>query len=150
MKKAISIFIALGMIFSLVGCVKISTSTSGEAGKASDETTTKFDIGEAIIITPESLYSKSISNAAKVMQNTYVMNCQVGPVTSTFFYVKTLDNIRVFLPIEELAKLNVGDSIGIIGKVTNVYQEPRGIGYTDVIEMGEAMIYYNEAWSINE
>ena len=169
MKKAISILLALGMVLTLAACGNKSTlirgeegkasdettilSDIGEEGEASDETTTSFDIGEAIIITPEDLYHDSLSNAAKAMQNTYVMNCQVGTITPTYFAVETLGNIRVFLPIEELAKLNLHDKIGIIGKVTNVYQEqdqtPMG-GYADIIEMGDAMIYYNEAWSTNE
>ena len=149
MKKAISILLALGMVLTLAACGNkrnlLSSENNTEPQKETTETpvaSSSFDIENAIVDTPENIWKAAKSNTAKAMQNTYLFKCKVLQVATTYFETEDLSNLRIFLPLEELAKLNVGEWVGIIGKVTDNKTEMLGDGgYREIVEMGEAAIY---------
>ena len=112
MKRTITaiftIMIALVMVMSLAAC--------GDSKEDTNSTVSKLDAENAIVETPKHIYDDAKENLAKVMQNTYIMECRVEKVSSDYFISKGL---HICLPIDELAKLNTFDTIAIIGKVTD-------------------------------
>ena len=74
------------------------------------------------------------------MQNTYLINCTVYTITDTYFTAGY--GLQICLPVEQLAQLNKGDNIAIIGQITDIKDETDSIGgITTTIIFGIAEIY---------
>ena len=135
MKRGIALLMALVMCLSLCAC--------GGGSESSPET--KLDVENAIAETPKHIYKDVEANQAKAMQNIYMMNCTVGTITDTYFEcsnVGGLGDLRICLPLEELAELEKGSDVAIVGKITEVEREPLEHGaYETHIILGQAQIY---------
>ena len=114
MKRTITsiftVLLALVMVLSLAAC------GSGSASDGGKDKTNSLDVSNAIVETPKHIYDDAKENLARVMQNTYLMNCRVERVSSDYFIT---DGFYIYLPVEELAKLDEFDKIAIIGKVSS-------------------------------
>lgn len=140
MKKTISLLLALVMCLSLCACG--GGNDTPETTEAPTETTVpQLDIANAIAETPMHIYDDVMENQARAMQNTYIMECSVGSITNEYF---ESGNLRIYLASEELAKLNKGESVAIVCKVTEVIEEKDSWGVTYWIEFGDAQLYDGE------
>ena len=79
-----------------------------------------------------------MENQARAMQNTYMMECTVGTITNEYF---ESSNIRIYLPIEELAVLNKDETIAVVCKLTEVIEEKDSWGITYWLVFGESQLY---------
>ncbi len=149
MKKLLALILAAALALSLVACGgggaedNNSTNTpstgNGDTTSTEPDTTTQLNAESAIAETPKHIYKDVEENQARAMQNIYLMNCGVGTITDTYF---ESGNLRICLPVEQLAQLNKGDDIAIIGQITDVKDETNSIGgITTMIIFGTAEIY---------
>lgn len=128
MKKVLTLFFALVMVLSLAACGGNSSSRGQD--DSGEDNTNSLDVSNAIAETPKHIYEDAQENLAKVMQNTYIMNCKVEKISGDYFDSRGL---QIYLPVEELAKLNKDEKIAIIGRVTG--ESSNGL------KVGEAEIY---------
>ena len=151
MKKIIAFMLAATLTLSLAAC----------GGKAknepsnSDSTSTTLSIENAITETPRHIFKEVEANQAKAMQNTYLFEVVVGDITGEYFeggnnsvtigtttyFVST--NVRVYLPAEQLAELTKGENVAILGKITDIVENPEDMPRTFVV-FGEANLYDGE------
>ena len=144
MKRNITAIVCIILILVLNAC-------SGNENKTSEVSTVEESVTEqvsslnpetAIPETAEHIYKDATENQARAMQNTYLVKCIVGNVSGTYFDYK---NLRICLPVEILATLNKGDSVGIIGRITDIEKTTTeyGLLVTENIKIvfGEAELY---------
>lgn len=150
MKKILFLVLTVALMLSLTAC-------GGNANNESDndDTGTLLNVEGAITETPRHIFKDVEANQAKAMQNTYLFEVVVGDITgeyfeggnnsvtmsSTTYYVST--NVRVYLPVEQLAELTTGETVAIIGKITDVVKDSSELTSTFVI-FGEANLYDGE------
>lgn len=139
MKKTISLLLALMMCLSLCACGGGNDTPETEA--PTETTVPLLDVENAITETPTHIYDDVMENQARAMQNTYMMECPVGSITNEYF---ESGNLRIYLASEELAKLNKGENIAIVCKITEVIEEKDSWGITYWIEFGDAQLYDGE------
>lgn len=150
MKKVLPLILAAALMLSLASCA----NTNDESGN-SDHTSKSLNIEDAITETPRHIFKDVEANQAKAMQNTYLFEVVVGDITgeyfeggnntvtmsSTTYYVST--NVRVYLPVEQLAELTSGETVAVIGKITDVVKDSSQLTSTFVV-FGEANLYDGE------
>ena len=141
MKKMLPLVLAAVLMLSLVAC-----------GGG-----TELNIENAITETPRHIFKDVEANQANAMQNTYLFEVVVGDITgeyfeggnnsvtigSTSYYVST--NARVYLPTEQLAELTKGETVAVLGKITDVdviedFSRPT----STFVVFGEASLYDGE------
>ena len=137
MKKAMSLLLALVLCLSLCACAG-GNDTPETTEAPTEPTVPQLDIENAIAETPVHIFDDVMENQARAMQNTYMMECSVGSITNEYF---ESGNLRIYLASEELAKLNKGESVAIVCKVTEVIEEKDSWGSTYWIEFGDAQLY---------
>ena len=120
MKKAIFILLVLVMVLSLAACNDGSASVPTADTTSTEVESFQFDVANAVVETPKHIYKDAEENQARAKQTTYIFACEVDTINDTFF---TCRNLEICLPTEELANLNVGDSIAIIGRITEFKEE---------------------------
>lgn len=155
-KKILSLTLSVALMFSLVACAGNANNGSGNSDNISTSDTSKsLNIEDAITETPRHIFKDVEANQAKAMQNTYLFEVVVGDITgeyfeggnnsvtmsSTTYYVST--NVRVYLPVDQLAELTSGETVAIIGKITDVIKDSNQLTGTFVV-FGEANLYDGE------
>lgn len=110
MKKVLALVLALVLVLSLAACGE------GSGG----EKPHNLDAENAIVETPVHIYDDAMENLAKVKKNTYIMDCLVDKITDSYI---ECGNLIIYLSEDELANLNRGDEVAIIGKVTECKEE---------------------------
>lgn len=154
MKKLLALMLTAALAFSLAACggagnTNTSSGSNGDTQSTGaphggndtiSDITTQLDAESAIAETPKHVCQDVKENQARAMQNTYLINCVVYTITDTYF--STDYGLQICLPIEQLAALNKGDTIAIIGKITDVKDETDFTGSTEtIITFGMAEIY---------
>ena len=150
MKKILPLILAAALMLSLAACGGSPDNESGNSG----DTSTSLDIENAITETPRHIFKDVEANQANAMQNTYLFEVVVGDITgeyfeggdnsvtlSTTYYVST--NVRVYLPTEQLAELTKGETVAVIGKITDVIEDSSQPTSTFVV-FGKARLYDGE------
>ncbi len=151
MKKALSLILVLALCVGLCAC-----GGGNETPNTTEATAPQFDVANAITETPRHIFKEVEANQAKAMQNTYLFEVVVGEITDKYFeggdnsatvgnttYLAA-NNVRVCLPIEELAQLNKGETVAIVGKITEVIAGNIAYGNPTFIVFGEAQLYEGE------
>lgn len=145
MKKLLALILAAALALSLVACgggsgAGDTNTPSGGNDNTTTGTTTQLDAENAIAETPRHIEKDVGENQARAMQNTYLIDCHIGTIADTYF---TSDyGLQIYLPSEQLAQLNKGDNIAIIGQITDVKEETDANGFkTKYIIFGIAEIY---------
>lgn len=155
MKKLIALLLAVVMALSVCACAETDNSDSLTESTIDAKNTAEESVPDgsdksvlaenAIVETPKHIYSEVMDNQARAMQNTYLFKCNVGTITDSYFETS---NIRICLPLDELAQLNKGEEIAILGKITEVAEEKYSDGLyassTTMIIFGEAQIFDGE------
>lgn len=114
MKKKIMLGLAMVLCsFSLCAC------------GGSDDGKQDVDFKNAISASPSEVYDDVEANQAKAMQNTYKVT---GAVDKIYGDYCRIDNLDVYLPTDELASLEVGETILFFGKITDVEEENYSMG----------------------
>lgn len=140
-------FLLLGLILtvSLCACGEGKEPVTDTTEQETNAEAPVLDADNAVAITIEHIYDEVLANQARAMQNTYlVVNCSVGPISSEYFDCGNLLNLRVYLPTEELVKLNQGDEVAVLGKVTEINAEKDSVGSNIRIIFGDAILYTGE------
>lgn len=140
MKNYLAFLLVVLMCLSMIACGG-TTPSDTDNQNAHVEATSAIDVENAIAETPMHIYDDVMENQARAMQNTYIMECSVGSITNEYF---ESGNLRIHLASEELAKLNKGENVAIICKVTEVIEEKDSWGITYWIEFGDAWLYDGE------
>ena len=112
MKKKIVLILATLMCLCLCAC-------GGDDGKQT------IDFNNAISASSSEVYDDVQANQAKAMQNTYKVT---GVVDKIYGDYCKIDNLDVYLPANELASLEIGDTILFFGKITEVVEEDYSMG----------------------
>lgn len=141
MKKVLSILLVLVLCLSLCACGGGNADTSKTDEAPAETTVPQIDTTNAIAETPTHIYDDVMENQARAMQNTYMMKCSVGQITNEYF---ECGNLRIYLPVEDLAKLNKGEEVSVVGKITEVVEENGQWGIMYWVKMGEAQLYNGE------
>lgn len=117
-------------------------SEKGSEKESEKESANTSETETAIPETPHHIFMDAEDNLARAKQNTYLVNCKVGEISDEYFKCA---NLRIYLPAENLAKLNKGEMVGIIGKITDVEKVSLASGEAlATVILGEAEIYNGE------
>ena len=121
------LLLAAALIVSLAACGGTEAEADPDTGAetAGEPAGPAVSEEDAVDATARDVYDAVQENEARAMQTTYRVTGSVDEINADHCVI---DSLRVYLPAEELAELNPGDTLTFIGAVSGTEEETVTMG----------------------
>ena len=112
-KKVLVSFLIAALACGMCAC-------GGNNATSTDNSATTIDVSDAKSASPSEVYDDVDANQAKAMKTLYKVTGEVDKINGDYCEI---DGLYVYLPTDDLAELEKGQTIVFYGQITDVEEE---------------------------